>query len=88
MLKLVFIVGVIASSIAPFKANAQSAAMPNRVNLEDIKIEGEASSQSIFASHNRSDLDERIKIRHDFRREIEESIPPAFDTMPQALLNP
>ncbi|PIS11489.1 MAG: hypothetical protein COT73_03755 [Bdellovibrio sp. CG10_big_fil_rev_8_21_14_0_10_47_8] len=55
----------------------------NRVNLEDVKIQGEANKNgAMFLNRNKFDLDERVKIRRNFRREIEQNIPPAFDQLP------
>lgn len=55
----------------------------NRVNLDDVSIQGEANrSQAQFMSRTKLDLDERIKIRRDFKKEIAEGVPPAFDLLP------
>lgn len=59
----------------------------NRVNLEDVNIQGEANKrQSLFQNRNRFGLDDRIRIRRDFRREMEESIPPSFTDLPADLI--
>lgn len=55
----------------------------NRVNLDDVNIQGEANrSQAQFMSRSKLDLDERIKIRRNFKKEVEEGIPTSFDLLP------
>lgn len=60
-------------------ASSQTALPTGRVNLEDVKIKGEANGNGLgFANRSRYSLSDRIKIRENFRPEIEENIPVYF----------
>ena len=49
----------------------------NRVDLEDVKIKGEANKNSVsFTRRSKHDLNDRIKLRRDFNKEILENLPP------------
>lgn len=81
-LKIHLLLFMVAIAASPAPANAQASAMQNRVNLEDVTIQGEANkNQNLFQNRSKFDLDERLQIRRDFRNEINESIPAAFDQL-------
>ena len=51
----------------------------NRVDLDDVKIKGEANKNSVsFSSRSKHDLNDRIKLRKDFNREVLENLPADF----------
>ena len=69
----IFFIGFWWSSLfLTFAAIAQE----QKINLEDVKIEGEALSQSISLSKkDRTDIEKHLKIRRDFREEILGDLP-------------
>ncbi len=68
----------------------QSLADPNlikqKVNLEDVNIQGEGSgSKAILQNRNRFELDSRLKLRKEFRTQIENEVPEGLINPPQEL---
>ncbi|MBX2986977.1 MAG: hypothetical protein KF802_03680 [Bdellovibrionaceae bacterium] len=75
------------ATLAAPAAFAQDVQLQNRVNLEDVNIQGEANkNRNLFMNRNRFGLDDRVKVRRDFRREMEDAIPPSFKQLPAPLL--
>lgn len=61
--------------------------LSNRVNLDDVNIQGEANKNGAqFLNRNRFGLDDRVKVRKDFRRELGENVPDSFGDLPKELL--
>lgn len=53
----------------------------NRVDLDDVSIKGEANKGSVsFGNRSRHSLNDRIKIRKDFNKEVLENLPADFNT--------
>ncbi|MBK7962836.1 MAG: hypothetical protein IPK04_17585 [Bdellovibrionales bacterium] len=59
---------------------AQSPAkVNNRVDLDDVQIKGEANKNNVsFTNRSRHNLNDRIKLRKDFTKEILENLPEEF----------
>lgn len=68
---------------------AQSFGAP-KVNLDDIKIKGDANTDSSnFSNRSRHSLGDRIKLRTNFRKEVLENLPQFYKpvttiSLPQA----
>jgi len=72
----------------PLMSFAQAPGFQNRVNLEDVNIQGEANKNgALFQNRNRFELDDRVKMRRDFRSEVNEMIPDSFDKLPNELIS-
>lgn len=53
----------------------------NRVDLDDVSIKGEANKGSVsFSNRSRHSLNDRIKLRKDFNKEVLENLPADFNT--------
>ncbi len=64
-----------------------SEGLRNRVNLEDVEIQGEGGRRgAMLQKRNRFDLDERVKVRKSFMKELEEKIPPGMEKVPNKSL--
>ena len=51
----------------------------NRVDLDDVSIKGEANKGSVsFSNRSRHSLNDRIKLRKDFNKEITDNLPEDF----------
>lgn len=58
-----------------------SGPLGNRVDLDDVSIKGEANKGSVsFGNRSRHSLNDRIKIRKDFNKEVLENLPADFNT--------
>jgi hypothetical protein len=54
--------------------------MNNRVELDDVNIKGEANKGAVsFSNRSRHSLNDRVKIRKDFNKEILENLPEDFN---------
>lgn len=63
-------------SLSSFAQSPSDTKGTNRVDLDDIKIKGEANKNAVsFSSRSKHDLNDRIKLRRDFNREILENLP-------------
>ncbi len=52
-----------------------------RVDLEDVKIKGEANKGNVsFSNRSRHSLNDRVKLRKDFNKEILENLPEEFNS--------
>lgn len=52
----------------------------NRVDLDDVSIKGEANKGGInFGNRSRHSLNDRIKLRTDFNKEVLENLPSDFN---------
>lgn len=53
----------------------------NRIDLDDVSIKGEANKGSVsFGNRSRHSLNDRIKIRKDFNKEVLENLPADFNS--------
>lgn len=53
----------------------------NRVDLDDVSIKGEANKGSVsFSNRSRHSLNDRIKLRKDFNKEVLENLPADFNS--------
>jgi hypothetical protein len=53
--------------------------LKNRVDLEDVNIKGEVNKNNLsFTNRSRHNLNDRIRLRKDFTKEILENIPEEF----------
>lgn len=66
--------------LATSSASAQFDAK-QRVDLDDVQIRGEVQNQGISVlSKTKNSLDGRIKVRVDFKGELNDELPPYFST--------
>lgn len=65
----IFFISQVASTQTNSKVN-------NRVDLDDVNIKGEANKGSVsFSNRSRHSLNDRIKLRKDFNKEITDNLP-------------
>ena len=72
---------IIASIFFIFQvASAQTnSKLNNRVDLDDVSIKGEANKGSVsFSNRSRHSLNDRIKLRKDFNKEVTDNLPEDF----------
>lgn len=80
-----FVILLLGTPVVTF---AQSPGFQNRVNLEDVNIQGEANKNgALFQNRNRFELDDRVKMRRDFRSEVNEMIPDSFEKLSNELIS-
>lgn len=63
-------------------ATAQTAgSLGQRVDLDDVNIKGEVNKNAVsFSNRSRHSLNDRIKLRKDFNKEVLENLPADFNT--------
>ena len=80
-----FIIGFSSASWA--QRGTEALQLQNKVQLEDVNIQGEANKNNLLLiNRERLDLDQRIKVRRDFRSEIYQEIPSGFHLIPESHL--
>ena len=66
--------------VAPFPAQSQS-----RVNLDDVKIDGELQKEGMsLSSRQRFDIEDEFEVRKSFRDLVLENLPPGYQRIDTA----
>lgn len=82
-LKVILMTAIVLISLAARAQNSTAGGIAPRVTLEDVSIQGEsAGNQALLQNRNRFELDSRLKLRKDFRPELEEDIPKGYQNLP------